>query len=308
METTAAPAPAADVHTLRAPAHRAPVVGVRQLGHAVQGLSAGGRAARPVREGRGRGAGPPVHGRRADGRAAHPVGQGRRLRPPRRPRAGAGRRPRDDQLEHVPGQRLHAGRRSATPTPASAARPSTTCSSASTSWTRPGRGTSSCGSPTAPTTRARTTSAAARTAWPRACGSSTTASATDQRLVLEYKFFEPAFYHTDVPDWGTALRPLPRAGAEGAGRARHRPPRARHEHRVHRRPAAPRRAARGVRLQQPVLRGRRPDGRLGGPVPAVPDPPRVREGRRPSSRTRACSSCSTSATTWSPRSRARSGP
>jgi L-rhamnose isomerase/sugar isomerase len=22
--------------------------------------------------------------------------------------------------------------------------------------------------------------------------------------VLEYKFFEPAFYHTDVPDWGTA--------------------------------------------------------------------------------------------------------
>jgi len=25
-----------------------------------------------------------------------------------------------------------------------------------------------------------------------------------QRLVLEYKFFEPAFYHTDVPDWGTS--------------------------------------------------------------------------------------------------------
>jgi L-rhamnose isomerase / sugar isomerase len=28
--------------------------------------------------------------------------------------------------------------------------------------------------------------------------------AADQRLVLEYKFFEPAFYHTDVPDWGTS--------------------------------------------------------------------------------------------------------
>ena len=27
---------------------------------------------------------------------------------------------------------------------------------------------------------------------------------TEQRLVLEYKFFEPAFYHMDVPDWGTA--------------------------------------------------------------------------------------------------------
>jgi L-rhamnose isomerase/sugar isomerase len=26
----------------------------------------------------------------------------------------------------------------------------------------------------------------------------------DKRLILEYKFFEPAFYHTDVPDWGTA--------------------------------------------------------------------------------------------------------
>ncbi|MDQ1721532.1 MAG: L-rhamnose isomerase / sugar isomerase [Pseudonocardiales bacterium] len=28
--------------------------------------------------------------------------------------------------------------------------------------------------------------------------------AEDQRMVLEYKLFEPAFYHTDVPDWGTS--------------------------------------------------------------------------------------------------------
>jgi L-rhamnose isomerase/sugar isomerase len=28
--------------------------------------------------------------------------------------------------------------------------------------------------------------------------------AGDERLVLEYKLFEPAFYATDVPDWGTA--------------------------------------------------------------------------------------------------------
>ncbi|MDQ1670545.1 MAG: L-rhamnose isomerase / sugar isomerase [Actinomycetota bacterium] len=28
--------------------------------------------------------------------------------------------------------------------------------------------------------------------------------ADDQRMVLEYKLFEPAFYHTDVPDWGTS--------------------------------------------------------------------------------------------------------
>jgi L-rhamnose isomerase/sugar isomerase len=25
-----------------------------------------------------------------------------------------------------------------------------------------------------------------------------------QRMLLEYKLFEPAFYHTDVPDWGTS--------------------------------------------------------------------------------------------------------
>src|ERR687887_1538309 len=27
----------------------------------------------------------------------------------------------------------------------------------------------------------------------------------EQRLLLEYKLFEPAFYHTDLPDWGTSL-------------------------------------------------------------------------------------------------------
>src|SRR5262249_51175229 len=26
----------------------------------------------------------------------------------------------------------------------------------------------------------------------------------NQRLILEYKFFEPAFYMTDIPDWGTS--------------------------------------------------------------------------------------------------------
>src|SRR5262249_59996457 len=25
------------------------------------------------------------------------------------------------------------------------------------------------------------------------------------RLLIEYKFFEPAFYSTDLPDWGTSL-------------------------------------------------------------------------------------------------------
>ena len=26
----------------------------------------------------------------------------------------------------------------------------------------------------------------------------------DMRMLIEYKFFEPAFYHTDLADWGTA--------------------------------------------------------------------------------------------------------
>jgi L-rhamnose isomerase / sugar isomerase len=34
----------------------------------------------------------------------------------------------------------------------------------------------------------------------------------DQRLVLEYKLFEPAFYSTDVPDWGTAYAHCLRLG------------------------------------------------------------------------------------------------
>lgn len=34
----------------------------------------------------------------------------------------------------------------------------------------------------------------------------------DQRMLLEYKFFEPAFYHTDVPDWGTSFAHCLRLG------------------------------------------------------------------------------------------------
>ena len=38
----------------------------------------------------------------------------------------------------------------------------------------------------------------------------------DQRMVLEYKFFEPSFYTTDVPDWGTAFAHCVALGAQGA--------------------------------------------------------------------------------------------
>jgi L-rhamnose isomerase len=54
---------------------------------------------------------------------------------------------------------------------------------------------------------------------------------------FEYKFFEPAFYHTDVPDWGTRMRMSPRS-ASARGMSRHRPSRAGHEYRIHRHAAA----------------------------------------------------------------------
>jgi L-rhamnose isomerase/sugar isomerase len=34
----------------------------------------------------------------------------------------------------------------------------------------------------------------------------------EQELLVEYKFFEPAFYSTDIPDWGTALAICQRLG------------------------------------------------------------------------------------------------
>ena len=36
----------------------------------------------------------------------------------------------------------------------------------------------------------------------------------DMRLLVEYKFFEPAFYSTDLPDWGTAALVCRRLGAQ----------------------------------------------------------------------------------------------
>jgi L-rhamnose isomerase/sugar isomerase len=34
----------------------------------------------------------------------------------------------------------------------------------------------------------------------------------DSRMLLEYKFFEPAFYHTDIADWGTSFALCQRLG------------------------------------------------------------------------------------------------
>ena len=209
-------------------------------------------------------------------RAAHPVGQGRRLRGAGRPR----RRPAASRS--APSTRTCSrttttcSAASATRTPGSARRRSPTCSNASTSWTRPGRATSSCGSPTGPTTRARTTSAPARTGWPRRSPTVYARLGADQRMLLEYKFFEPSFYTTDVPDWGTAFAHCLALGPKAlvVVDTGHHAPGTNIEFIV----ALLLRAgqARRLRLQLPLLRRRRPDGRRGRPVPAVPDHARGR--------------------------------
>src|SRR6202789_858284 len=38
-----------------------------------------------------------------------------------------------------------------------------------------------------------------------------------QRMLVEYKPFEPAFYHTDIADWGMALELARRAGPKAKG-------------------------------------------------------------------------------------------
>ena len=50
-------------------------------------------------------------------------------------------------------------------------------------------------------------------------------------MLIEYKFFEPAFYTTDLPDWGTAYVMALKLGPTGAGAGRYRPPRAGHQYR-----------------------------------------------------------------------------
>ena len=129
----------------------------------------------------------------------------------------------------------------------------------------------------------------------------------DQRLVLEYKFFEPAFYHTDVPDWGTSLVQCLALGERAVVclDTGHHAPGTNIEFIVMQLLRLGRLGL--VRLQQPLLRRRRPDRRCGRPVPAVPDPGRGGAGRWATARQSTSRSCSTSATTSRRRFPARSG-
>ena len=117
-------------------------------------------------------------GARAERRPAHPVGPRRRLRRPGQARRRPRRAHRHDQLQRLPGRRLHArlGHQPRPAHPPQGHRPPARVRRHH--GRRPAPATSSCGSPTAPTTPARTTSSPARTGWPRRWPRSTTGSAT----------------------------------------------------------------------------------------------------------------------------------
>ena len=138
------------------------------------------------------------------GRAAHPVGPGRRLRRPAGVRRGPGRAPRHDQQQHLPGRRLQARqphqRRPEGPAEGGRAQPRVHRRDGPDRLARPQDLARRRHQLPRPGRHPRPPGLAGRGARRR----STRQLGDDQRLVLEYKFFEPAFYHTDVPDWGTS--------------------------------------------------------------------------------------------------------
>ena len=267
---------------------RDPVVGLRRLRHALRHLPPARPPARRLRADRRRRRGPPPHRHRRRRRAALPVGpvdDYGALRAPHRVARPAGRR---RQPEPVPGPRLQARLGHPSRTRACARRRSSTSSSASASPPRSARPRSRCGSPTAPTTRARTTCASAAARLHDSLSAVYAQLPDDQELLVEYKLFEPAFYATDLADWGSALLTCQKLGERARVLDRPRPPRPGREHRADRRPARRRGPARRLPLQQPQVRRRRPDRRLGQPVRAVPHllRARARAGCRGSRSTR----------------------
>ena len=241
----------------------------------------------------------------AVGRAAHPVGQGRRLRRAvaRTPPTTAS--PRDDQHQHVPGRRLQV--RQPDPRDKAVRQKAidhhlecidimdATGSRDLKIWLADGPNY-----PGQDDLRARQDNLA------ESLATIYSHIGEDQRLVLEYKFFEPAFYSTDVPDWGTAYAQVLALGERAVVclDTGHHAPGTNIEYIVAHAAAA--RQARLVRLQQPLLRRRRPDRRRRGSLPALPHHVRRSCAAAGWTRPRASRSCSTSATTSRRRSPVRS--
>ena len=182
-----------------------PSWGYARLGHPLRRLPAAGPAARRLREARRRRRGAPADRHRRRGRAALPVGRGRRLRRAARADRVARAARRRGQPEPLPGPRLQARLGHAPRSGACARRRSSTCSSASRSRRALGStaqslwladGTNYPGQDDLRERRRRMLDCLARVY---------AALPAEQELLVEYKFFEPAFYATDLADWGSAL-------------------------------------------------------------------------------------------------------
>ena len=90
--------------------------------------------------------------------------------------------------------------------------------------------------------RARTRCAAGRTGWPTRCSRSTPRSDDGPAAAAGVQVLRAVLLRDGHPGLGHVAAALPGAGRAGAGRPGHRPPRAGHQHRVHRHAAAARRA------------------------------------------------------------------
>ena len=204
---------------------RDPLVGLRRLGHALRRVPAAGPAARRVRADRRRRRGPPAHRDRAapwrctsrGTRSTTSTGCARTSR-----RAGCASAPSTRTCSRT---RTTSSARSRTPTPPCASARSRTCSSASRSprrWASTAQslwladGTNYAGQDDLRARRRRMLDA---------LGAVYAALPADQELLVEYKFFEPAFYATDLADWGSAVLLVPAARRAREGARRPRPPR-----------------------------------------------------------------------------------
>ena len=152
---------------------------------------------------RRRGAPPDRHRRRR--RAALPVGRGRRPRRAARAHRGARAARRRRQPEPLPGPRLQARLDHAPRRRESARRPTRTCSSASRSPTALGSTAQSLWLADGTNYPGQDDLRARRGRMLDCLGEVYAALPAEQELLVEYKFFEPAFYATDLADWGSAL-------------------------------------------------------------------------------------------------------
>ena len=202
---------------LRHICNRTPVLGVRQHRHAFWKIHPGLRRHDHGREVGRCGAGASFHGLLSQRGDARPLGF------PRGPQEHAGgdglggRRWGFASARSTPmfsRTRFTRMDRWAIPTRKFARPRSITFWKASRSASRRAAGTSRSGSPTVRAIRGPLPFAIGSNGLPRACETAHAHLSPKQRLLVEYKPFEPYFYHTDLGDWGMALIQSRHAGPQ----------------------------------------------------------------------------------------------